>query len=158
MMFQVNDGGQWHNRYCGPGAVSLLTGVTTNEVARAVKLRFRNWDSRVRGMHDHELKWALRHFGREVLTSRCFWNHTPGKPKPKTLGNFLERLIPRPGVAYVIIAGNHYQTYLPFLGEIRDNWGEWPVEDFPYTKRWFSSHIEVDCTRWTNDRRKHYGG
>ena len=88
------------NRFCGPSAISALTGMTTGEAARL--LRHVSGRSKIMGASTRSVINALRLCG-----IRAMGRWTEGKP---TLAGWLKATHgKRGGRVFLIVAGNHFQ-------------------------------------------------
>lgn len=92
------------NRYCGPAAISAITGISTDDAAAVVR-HLHPGRGPVKGMHNSELVGALEKLGARVVQVHGF---TPRAPKP-TLKHFIEGRIESLQKAYLVInVTNHY--------------------------------------------------
>lgn len=89
------------NRFCGPSALSALTGLDTDTAAALL----RHWTGRrqITGLAQHHMYDALLALGFDPVQ-----HHVKGKP---TLAAWLKANIEHrtPGRVFLIVAGNHYQ-------------------------------------------------
>lgn len=95
-----------HNRYCGPAALSIITGIDTAEASAVI--RFVNKKRSVQGTHDWEIIKSLNLLGYHVSSAAKLNPLTP-KTNP-TLAAWLKS-DQRDGKAlYLVVAGNHWQV------------------------------------------------
>ena len=95
------------NRYCGPSAISIITGMTTGEAARLI--RSESGQTKVLGTHNHHLLKAL-----SKCNVQCDWRlfglklHRRTGP---TLAGWLKATVKERTAnrVFLIIAGHHYQ-------------------------------------------------
>lgn len=89
------------NRYCGPSAISAVTGLTTGEAARLI--RSINGKASVKGTHASELVAAFAKCNIEVSSVSCVSGES-------TLGQWLKdsRQL-RGDDVYLVSAGHHWQ-------------------------------------------------
>lgn len=98
-----------HNRFCGPAAISILTGMTTGSAARL--LRHVTGKDRIMGTHHFHVRAALQACG--VTMSRRFLAHygfnDPNAKNP-TLTQWLKasQTSRTTGRVYLVSAGNHW--------------------------------------------------
>jgi hypothetical protein len=91
------------NRYCGPAAISVLTGMGTGEAARL--LRSVSGRAAIKGTSNTALWSALRRCGIDIEER---W--TPPAGTSPTLAAWLRSTSgERGGKVFLIVAGNHYQ-------------------------------------------------
>lgn len=91
------------NRYCGPSALSAVTGMTTGEAARL--LRNVGGRSCIKGTYSHEMARAFEQCN-ITMTSRHQWSHK-GR---MTLGQWLKHTSSvRGSNVFLVSAGNHWQ-------------------------------------------------
>ena len=89
------------NRYCGPSAISAVTGLTTGEAARLI--RSINGKASVKGTYASELIGAFAQCNIEVSSVRCVSGE-------KTLGQWLkESSSLRGDDVFLVSAGHHWQ-------------------------------------------------
>lgn len=117
------------NRFCGPAAISIITGMTTGEAARL--LRRVSGDTQVRGTQTWEVLRALRmcnlgfrpyHVPTEtkIVTKKRSWFSRGGEYQIKkgelTLAGWLKETVPirKPGRVFLVVAGTsdnqHWQV------------------------------------------------
>lgn len=89
------------NRYCGPSAISAVTGLTTDEAAALI--RFKHNKRKVTGTHPKHVTGVLYDCGIHAMVVKV-----EGRP---TLAGWLNLNAYRltPGRVYLIVAGNHWQ-------------------------------------------------
>lgn len=118
------------NKFCGPGALAIVTGCRTLEAARAIRSVAPNWypvATKIRGVYVQHLGAALRGSGVKVTlpqtpellpislrmlgTSACYSGEAP-----ETLGQWLDRTegLRGDGV-YLIVTTKHF-------GVVHRNW------------------------------------
>ena len=91
------------NRYCGPSAISAVTGMNTGEAARL--LRAVSGRAAIRGAHNEHMALALGRCGVRIAKS-----YVPAKDKRPTLAAWLTATHgTRGGKVFLVVAGNHYQ-------------------------------------------------
>lgn len=89
------------NRYCGPSAISAVTGLTTGEAARLI--RSITGKASVKGTHASELIGAFAKCNIEVLSVRCVSGES-------TLGQWLKDSSQLRGDdVFLVSAGHHWQ-------------------------------------------------
>jgi hypothetical protein len=102
---QVSDGngGPDKNRFCGPSAISILTGMTTGEAARL--LRSISGRRQIKGTGDGLMYKGLAKCGLRMA-------HLPIRLRPMTLAQWLKRTVAErtPGRVFLVSAGNHWQV------------------------------------------------
>jgi hypothetical protein len=105
------------NKWCGPAAISILTGITAEEAAdriyayRAKPTDVRGRKMAVRSTHDHELAAVLRQLGYRLAPApaarggRC-------RADRETITQYLDRNEHwfADGDVLLIVAGRHYQV------------------------------------------------
>jgi hypothetical protein len=94
-----------HNGWCGPAAVSIVTGATTNEVSKVMQRRIFRAPGAVRRTGSYEVDCALRAYG---LKLRFF-----SRPSPRpTLAGWLRenKELRTAGTVFLINAGDHWQV------------------------------------------------
>jgi hypothetical protein len=98
--------GPKRNRFCGPSALSAITGLPTDDTARM--LRELSGRRSITGTSDAEMFRVLQHLGFNAVRVPA---RDPDRPKvTQTLASWL-KLTPRPeGVVYLVSAGNHWQV------------------------------------------------
>jgi hypothetical protein len=101
------------NRYCGPSAISIVTGMASGEAARLI--RATSGVKQVQGTHDWQMKAALSKCG-IVLSS-----HPVKKQEPKLIRGKTEtrptltqwyrdsKELRTPGRVFLVSAGHHWQ-------------------------------------------------
>lgn len=92
------------NRYCGPAAISAITGASTDDAAWAI--RQESGQRAVKGSYCHHVRSALRKAGvesrnRYVAGSATGYTFAQWRRASKT-----QR---KAGVLFLVVAGNHYQ-------------------------------------------------
>mgnify|MGYP003153298029 CR=1 FL=1 len=94
-----------HNRYCGPAAISALTGCDTNMAALAIRLV--SGQRAVRGTHPSVLLQALKKYW-NIEATEVFSSDRKNRP---TLAQWLKRSKEdrTAGRVFLLVAGNHYQ-------------------------------------------------
>lgn len=93
------------NRFCGPAAISILTGADTGQAAAL--LRQVSGKRSIMGTHSHHIHAALRKLGYNVGGVRLY----PDREQRPTLAAWLrETKSSRGGTTYLIAAGNHWQV------------------------------------------------
>ncbi len=101
----VRRGTKASNRYCGPSAISILTGLDTRDTARL--LRSVGGRSAIKGTHWHEMSRALIKLGFRLDPCRIPIVATP--PKRLTLIAWLKRSRAERGTdTFLLGAGHHY--------------------------------------------------
>jgi hypothetical protein len=95
-----------HNRYCGPAAVSIITGIDTAEASAVI--RFVNKKRSVQGTHDWEIIKSLNLLGYHV-SSAAKLNPLNPKGNP-TLAAWLKSDQRDGKTLYLVVAGNHWQV------------------------------------------------
>ena len=93
------------NRFCGPAAISAVTGCTTDEAARV--LRNVNGKRAIMGTSARDMKLAYTHFG----VSMNLLHNYPKKDERPTLASWLREhsSIRTAGRVFLVCAGNHWQ-------------------------------------------------
>jgi hypothetical protein len=92
------------NSYCGPAAVSVVTGAPTSEVARVMRRGRFGWSHvPVKSTYDSDLRYALQAYGLDLKMVEDF------STRP-TLARWLRenKSLRTPGVTFIISAGNHW--------------------------------------------------
>ena len=94
-----------HNRYCGPAAISALTGCDTNMAALAIRLV--SGQSAVRGTNRSVLLQALKKYW-NIEATEVFSSDRKNRP---TLTQWLKKSKEdrTAGRVFLLVAGNHYQ-------------------------------------------------
>lgn len=98
------------NRFCGPGALSAITGRQTDATAKM--LRKLTGRRQITGCHDFEMRRAFKAFGYEMTQTfgYTYLQKTTRGFKEITLAKWLQ-ITPRPaGKVFLVSAGNHYQV------------------------------------------------
>jgi len=95
-----------HNRYCGPAAVSIITGIDTAEASAVI--RFVNKKRSVQGTHDWEIIKSLNLLGYNVASAAKL-NRLKPKTNP-TLAAWLKSDERDGKTLYLVVAGNHWQV------------------------------------------------
>jgi hypothetical protein len=102
---QVKDGNSSgdKNLFCGPSAISILTGMTTGEAARL--LRAVSGRRQIKGTGDGLIYKGLARCGLRM-------KHLPIRLRPMTLNQWLKLTVAErtPGRVFLISAGNHWQV------------------------------------------------
>lgn len=95
------------NRFCGPSAISILTGMNTGEAARLI--RHTTGKKLVTGTHDSQIDKSLRRCNLYLdMVADYRWS----KPKERpTLTQWLKQCakLRKAGRVFLIAAGNHWQ-------------------------------------------------
>lgn len=94
------------NRYCGPAAISAITGCTTDDAAYAIR---KNSGQRfVKGTYAHQVIDVLKEAG--ITCTQIRWSFS--KDDRMTLAQWLRHTVDKrkPGIVYLLVAGNHYQV------------------------------------------------
>lgn len=94
------------NRYCGPAALSIISGISTGEAAKL--LRVITGARAIRGTYTSSMRWALEDLGYAFAS---FTEYRVRKARP-TLARWLRehKAIRTSGRVYLIAAGNHWQV------------------------------------------------
>lgn len=98
------------NRFCGPSALSAITGKLTDDTAAL--LRRQTGRRQITGTHPDQIVRALRTYGYEAKQVFGYTYNQMSKPdwKPLTLAGWL-KATPRPeGKVFLVDAGNHWQV------------------------------------------------
>jgi hypothetical protein len=95
-----------HNRFCGPAALSIITGIDTAEASAVI--RFVNKKRSVTGTHDWEIIKSLNLLGYHVSSAAKLNPLTP-KTNP-TLAAWLKSDERDGKTLYLVVAGNHWQV------------------------------------------------
>lgn len=91
------------NRYCGPAAVSAITGCTTDQAA--LLMREKHGRKAIRGAFDSEVFYALAHLGYGIGRGHLVMPN----PKGTTLAAWLKDSRAKRGQGvYLVCAGHHY--------------------------------------------------
>lgn len=93
------------NRYCGPAAISAITGASTDDAAYAI--RCRSGQRFVKGSEDRHVLEALLESG--VFAERAYSAPT-GKGLTFAQWRRHSKGDRKAGVVFLVIAGNHYQV------------------------------------------------
>tara|TARA_R100000234_G_scaffold112166_2_gene85605 strand:- start:56 stop:748 length:693 start_codon:yes stop_codon:yes gene_type:complete len=95
------------NRYCGPSAISAITGMTTGEAARLIRLE--SGQTRVRGTHTHDLLYALSKCN--VRHERRSFGLKLHRRTGPTLAGWLKATVKERTAnrVFLIVAGWHWQ-------------------------------------------------
>jgi len=95
------------NRYCGPSAISCITGMTTGEAARMI--RHVGGRKSVKGSYDWEVREALERCG--IKSVRETFGLKLGRSKGPTLAAWLRHTVKERTAkrVFLIVAGWHYQ-------------------------------------------------
>jgi len=110
------------NRFCGPSALSAITGLSTGECAATI--RRLTGRRNIMGTSEGELSEALSELGYCFIDS--YHKRYGGKAKTRpTIAAWLKMSIPdrKPGRLFLIEAGNHWQIVMGrkfTCGRIRD--------------------------------------
>ena len=91
------------NRYCGPGALSAITGRTTDEMA--LLLRKVSGKRAIKGVGRAWMLMALNHMGYGAVRQWVDIDHT----RP-TLAAWLKSAVRPEGTIFLVSAGNHWQV------------------------------------------------
>lgn len=101
---QVKDGNSSgdKNRFCGPSAISILTGMSTGEAARL--LRSVSGRRQIKGTGNSLMYKGLAKCGLRMA-------HLPIRLRPMTLAQWLKLTVGErtPGRVFLVSAGNHWQ-------------------------------------------------
>lgn len=91
------------NRFCGPSAISILTGMTTGEAARL--LRAVSGRRQIKGTGDNLMYKGLAKCGLRMA-------HLPIRLRPMTLAQWLKLTVAErtSGRVFLVSAGNHWQV------------------------------------------------
>lgn len=98
------------NRWCGPSALSIITGKLTDHTADTI--RRVSGRRNITGCHHWEVLAALREYGyrhQQVYLCDIGLDVAHGAPRP-TLSAILKALPRQEGRVYLIVAGHHYQV------------------------------------------------
>ena len=93
------------NRWCGPGAISILTGCSTDEASRLI--RTVSGKTRTTGTSPRHLSLVLEAFGFELYRDEDY-RDLDTKKRP-TLQKWFDRKKIQPWDTYLIDAGHHFQ-------------------------------------------------
>lgn len=95
-----------HNRYCGPAALSIVSGFETGDTARLIRVQ--TGAKKIQGTYDSWMKHAFDALGYKMA---LHWNSKGPLKKSKTLTAWLRDTTKErtPGRVFLIIAGNHWQ-------------------------------------------------
>lgn len=96
------------NHYCGPAAISFLTGLNTSDAARLI--RQRTHERCVRGVSAENLVWIMRCWcGLRVRPANSY-EHLQTRERPTLAAWLRESKASRSaGRVWLIVAGNHFQ-------------------------------------------------
>ena len=95
------------NRWCGPNAISIVVGCSTDEAAGMIRMY--TGRKQVTGTHLHELERVLKHYGYVLQLSADFEQlHIKGRP---TLAAWLKltKQLRTTGRVFLVSAGHHWQ-------------------------------------------------
>jgi hypothetical protein len=95
--------GTARNRYCGPSALSIITGIDTGRAAAL--LRKVSGKRAIRGVSHHHMTTALNHLG-VIPIIQGDYSSLPPRKRP-TLNQWARR---KGGDMYLVSAGHHYQV------------------------------------------------
>lgn len=99
--------GRKGNRYCGPAAISILTGCTTDAAEIVIKAN-RASRAAVKGTHAHEVDVALQRFGFRL--ERFQFDLCYGRTVAAFVDGRIDGLTIDPRTAYLIEAAHHWQV------------------------------------------------
>ncbi len=96
------------NRYCGPSAISCITGMTTGEAARLI--RHVGGRKSVKGSYDWEVREALERCG--IKSNRMTFGLNLHRRTGPTLAGWLKATVKERTAkrVFLIVAGWHYQV------------------------------------------------
>ena len=102
-----------HNTYCGPAAISIVTGAPTSEVSKVMR-RGRPTHRRhqaVFGTDWRDLNYALKAYGLRLKTIDRYQRNFSRRPRP-TLARWLRenKELRTAGTVFIIDAGDHWQV------------------------------------------------
>ncbi len=115
------------NTFCGPAALATITGLTTDEIARRVRIL--TGRRSIKGMYDPEMVRIASHCG---LRLKSF--HQWSRAKLPTLSQWLRVTQPQDGV-WIIRATSHFFVIRVEFGQITewiDNHSNRPVTEARY--------------------------
>jgi hypothetical protein len=106
------------NKYCGPSAISAITGYSSDDAARVI--RHHSGQRAVKGAHQRHVTAALRDFG---IQSDLIYDAPRGKgcTFAQWLNNSVDRR--KSGIVFLLVSGWHYQVVSgrkATCGRIRD--------------------------------------
>ena len=98
------------NRYCGPAAISIISGISTGEAAKL--LRYIAGDRAIRGVWLRDLEMALQDLGYDLLPYHSPRHGGVSRKERPTLTRWLKgtKTSRTSGRVFLIVAGNHYQV------------------------------------------------
>jgi hypothetical protein len=125
-----------HNKYCGPGALSIITRIDTAQAAAL--LRKVSGKPSIKGAHDADMKTALREKG-----YRATQLIVAGEP---TLAQWLKRntVAMRGTKVFLITAGNHYVVVQGRSGGCNQTGGPGPLAKMKMRRGRVTSVVQVD--------------
>jgi len=92
------------NRFCGPAAISCVTGLTTGNIAEILRKVYKR--KMITGLTQGHLRWFLSRCG--IKTERVASYYT--EPRP-TLAKFWDTSLDiKPSKVYIVVAGYHYSV------------------------------------------------
>ena len=98
------------NRYCGPAAISIISGISTGEAAKL--LRVITGARAIRGVWTWDLEMALQDLGYDLLPYHSPRHDSVPRRERPTLARWLKgtKTSRTSGRVFLIIAGNHFQV------------------------------------------------
>ena len=95
------------NRYCGPAAISCVTGLSTGNIAEVLRKVYKR--RAITGLAQSHLRWFLSRCG--IKTERVADFHSIPLSKTPTLSKWLDTSLDiKPSKVYIVVAGNHYSV------------------------------------------------
>jgi hypothetical protein len=95
------------NRFCGPAAISCVTGLTTGNIAEVLRNVFRR--RMITGLAQDHLRWFLGRCG--IKTERIASYKCHSNSERPSLAKWLATSVDiKPSKVYIVVAGNHYSV------------------------------------------------